>query len=112
MTDPATLMGQLDADARALDAVGRELGAKLKELAEVEIAHQDAYDAALLEVNESSKEKREAKARLAVPVELRGRLARLRREVEALKSYARIKGDTMSGRQSQLSALRDEARVG
>src|SRR5689334_13116357 len=107
--DPATLMGQIDADCRALDAVGKELGAKLKQLADTEIAYQDAYDAALLDSSEGSKEKREARARQGVPAELRGRLFRLRGEVESLKQYARIKAGTLSGRQSQLSTLKVEA---
>ena len=109
-TDPGTVMGQITADCNALDAVGRELGAKLKELATAEISYGDAYDVALGEVDGSSKEKREAAARQRVDAELRGRVFRLKREVEALKEYARIKGNSVSARQSILAALRDEMR--
>lgn len=109
-TDPGMVLGEIASDCRSLDAVGKALGAKLKDLAEAEIEHSDAFDAALVTADASSKEKREAQARMAIDPELRGRLARLTREVEALNKYARIKGDTLSGRQSQLSTLRDEQR--
>lgn len=110
-TDPATLMDQIARDCRALDAVGKMLGKKLKELADAEISYGDAYDAGLVEADGSSKEKREAQARQSIDPELRGKVARLGREIEALKKWAEIKGKTLSGRQSQLSTLRDEARA-
>jgi len=109
-TDPATLMAEIAQDCRSLDAVGKALGEKLKELAEAEISYGDAYDAALADADGTSKEKREAQARTAVGAELRGKVARLNREIEALKKWADIKGKTLSGRQSQLSTLRDEQR--
>lgn len=111
-TDPATIMAEVTADCRSLDAVGRELGAKLKLLADAELAYGDAFDTKLLEADESSKERREAWARQHVDADLRGALTRLKREVDALQAYARIKGAVLSGRQSILSTLRDEARGG
>jgi hypothetical protein len=108
MTDPASVLAAIEADCRALDAVGKALGAKVKALTEAEIEYQDAYDAALLDSSETSKEKREAQARQMVPVELRGRVMRLRGDVESYKRYATIKAAALSGRQSQLATLKAE----
>ena len=108
-TDPGAILTAIHADCKALDAVGKLLGEKIQQLTNAEIEFQDAYDAALLDSTESSKEKREAQARQSVPAELRGRVARLRGEVESYKQWARIKGNTLSGRQSQLSSLKSEA---
>lgn len=109
-TDPASVMAAIVADTRALDAAGAELGRKIKELADAEIAYGDAFDAALVGQEGGSKELREARARQQVPVELRGRVRRVKAEVESLKEYVRIKGNTVSARQSLLAALRDEMR--
>ena len=121
MSDPATLMGEVEADCRALDACGKELGRALKELAEAEIASGDAFDAALIEVEREyagrderlpSAEQRAAHARQKIEPELRGKAMRLKREVEALQHWARIKQASVSGRQSILSTLKAELGAG
>ena len=54
--DPATLMGQVDANARALDTAGSELGKAIKVLQQRELAYDEAHETALIEIFHEHKE--------------------------------------------------------
>lgn len=118
MSDPARLIGAIDADCRALDAAGKELGAKLKQLAQAELAYGDAYEAelaVLVEEHHKAGERlpgedvRRALIHARIDRALYRQQHQLRREVEALEKWGRMKEKTLSGRQSELSFLKAEA---
>ncbi len=117
MNDPATLIHQIDADCSALDAVGKELGAKIKALGAAEIAYEDAYEdelAVLVEEYANGDQRlpgedvRRALIHARIDRELYRVKRRLAREVQALEKYGRAKEKTLSGRQSELSFLKAE----
>jgi len=118
MSDPAQLMAAIDMDCRALDAAGKELGHKTKQLAEAELAYGDAFEAelaVLVEEHQASGERlpgedvRRALIHARIDRALYRAKHQLRREVEALEKWGRMKEKTLSGRQSELSFLKAEA---
>ena len=119
MTDPAILMQAIEDDCTALDLAAKELARISKEdkLVDAEIAYQDALDAALIEIEDEyrrrdeklpSEAQREARARQRVEKHVRREYLELKRRVELIEKWGRMREKALSGRQSELSFLKAE----
>jgi hypothetical protein len=120
-TDPYTVMGAIDADARSLDHASARLGRVIKELVDTEARYDTAFQSELVRIHHAAKQEgtrppaediRKALAARSVDSTLYGRYLALQAEVEALKQFVRSREAILSARQSLLSALRAEARAG
>jgi len=118
--DPATLMGQIDANARALDTAGAELGRAIKAMSEAEFAYDEAFESELLRIYHESKEAherppaedvRKAMAHRAIRPTVYAAYLDARAQVDALKAYVRALEASVSARQSLLSALKAEGGI-
>jgi hypothetical protein len=119
-TDPGTVMSQIDADARSLDAASSRLGARIKELVDTEAEYDRSVQSELVRIHHAAKgagerppaeDIRKALAAQSVDSALYGRYLALQAEVDALKQYVKSRESILSARQSLLSALRAEARA-
>lgn len=119
MSDPAALMAAIEDDCAALDLAAKELARISKEdlLAKAEIAYMDALDAALIAVEDEyrarderlpSEAQREARARQRIAKHLREDYLEIKRKVELIERWGRMKEKALSGRQSELSFLKAE----
>lgn len=122
MSDPAALLQAIDDDCQALDSAAKELARISKEnlLAKAEIAYQDALDAALVAVEQEyrdrgdklpSEAQREAHARQQIPRSVREEYVELKRRVELIEKWGRMREKALSGRQSELSFLKAEGQA-
>ncbi len=122
MSDPAALLQAIDEDCQALDMAAKELAriSKDNELARAEIAYQDALDAALVAIEAEYRERgeklpseaqREAHARQRVPKSLRDDFLTIKRRVELIGAWGRLREKALSGRQSELSFLKSEGQA-
>lgn len=122
MSDPVALMEAIDGDCAALDLAAKELAqiSKSNLLARAEIAYQDALDAALVAVEAEyrqreeklpSEAQREAHARQRVPKHLRDEYVEIKRRVELIEKWGRMREKALSGRQSELSFLKAEGQA-
>lgn len=117
MADPAILMREISDDCAALDEASRELHSIVDRLALAELDYEDAMDRALIAVEEDyrkrderlpSERQREAHARQKIDPQLRRNYLELKRRVDLIEKWGRIKEKTLSGRQSELSFLKSE----
>lgn len=117
MPDPAILMSEISQDCAALDEASKELKSFVDRLALAELDYEDAMDRALVAVEEEyrkrdeklpSERQREAHARQKIDPGLRRNFLDLKRRVELIEKWGRIKEKTLSGRQSELSFLKAE----
>ena len=117
MTDPVALMEAIDADCLALDNAAKYLHDMMAELPLKELAYADALDAALIEVEDEYRERgerlpseaqREARARTRIAPGVRREFLELKRKVELVEKWGRMREKALSGRQSELSFLKAE----
>lgn len=120
MSNPARLMQEISDDCAALDEASKELRRLVDRLALAELDYEDALDKALIEVEEEyrkrdeklpSERQREAHARRKIDPQLRRDFLELKRRVELIEKWGRIKEKTLSGRQSELSFLKSEGNA-
>ena len=122
VSDPVALMAAIDDDCAALDSAAKELAriSKDNELAKAEIAYQDALDAALVAVEAEyrdrgdklpSEAQREAHARQRVAKHLRDDFLTIKRRVELIEKWGRMREKALSGRQSELGFLKAEGQA-
>lgn len=120
MSDVASLLSAIDADANALDQASKELRRLADELVDAEVSYEDAMDVALTTVEEQyrsreeklpSERQREAHARPLIDPDVRHRYMRVSRRLKVIKDWAEIRGRALSARQSELNALKAEAGV-
>jgi hypothetical protein len=119
MTDPALVMAGMDADVQLLDTIGKQLDTATQALNVAE----ERWDIVLDTVTATLEEEYAEAGRKSVPehtalsaARRTDRVAyaewrRARREVERLQARRQTVSAALSGRQSQLGALRDEARA-
>lgn len=120
MTDPATLMSAIDADAVRLDELEQLLDKAVTALDQAEERWLEVRD----QVADSLKDEMESQGRKGDPAEhwidvqarKANRLAhtnfrRAKRAVEKCQVQVQAKRAAMNGRQSELRALADEARA-
>ncbi|HXO86911.1 MAG TPA: hypothetical protein VN803_15420, partial [Gemmatimonadales bacterium] len=90
---------------------------KTDELAKAEIAYMDALDAALIQVEDEYRERgeklpseaqREARARQRIEAHLRKDYVEVKRKVELIEKWGRMREKALSGRQSELGFLKAE----
>ena len=117
MSDPAILMREISDDCAALDEASREMRSLVDRLALAELDYEDAMDRALIQVEKEyatrderlpSERQRDAHARQKIDPGLRRNYLELKRRVDLLEKWGRIKEKTFSGRQSELSFLKAE----
>jgi hypothetical protein len=121
VSDPVTVMLAIDADALRLDELEKALGEAADLLDQAEEAWDEVYDA----VAESLKTEMANEGRKGDPAEhwitattRRQHRAtyvnwrRARRAMDRIEKQVKAKTAAMSGRQSELGALRDEIRAG
>lgn len=117
MTDPATLMARIEEDCDALDNGAKFLDEMTEQLANAELAYLDALDTARLEVEDyytnrdmklPSEAQRDARAHSKMQAGLRRDFVTLKRKVELVKEWGRMREKALSGRQSELSFLKAE----
>ena len=116
--DPAGLMAAIDADARALDTCGKELGAAIKHESQVRAIHEEATEKALIELRDEAKRDGErlpgmdmlrALAHRRVDSRVYGEALAAKAQVEALRAWSRALEASVSARQSLLRAMTSEA---
>ncbi len=119
MTDPVSLIRQIDDGARALDTSGRELGLSIKAAAEAEIEYERSMTIELLKVKDeydAQGEKlpaeglRTAMAHKRIKAAVYADYITTKARVDALRGYLRALEAATSARQSLLKAMTDEAR--
>lgn len=120
MSDPAILMLAIGEDCDALDEASKELASLVDRLALSEIEYEDAMDMALIEVEKEytslgqklpSERQREAHARQKINPRLRRDYLELKRRVELIEKWGRMREKALSGRQSELSFLKSEGNA-
>ena len=120
MTDPATLMQAIDEDCAALDNGAKFLAEMTDKLTEAEIAYEDALDGALIQVEDEyaakgerlpSERQREARARKLIDPKIRREFLEIKRKVELVEKWGRMREKALSGRQSELSFLKTEGQA-
>ena len=118
--DPASVMASIDADARALDVAGRELGAAIKVLQGRELAYEEVHQKTLLAIYHEHKESgerlpaeelRRALAHQRMDRHIYAHFLEAKAQVNALQAYIGTLKASVSARQSLLSALRTEAMI-
>jgi hypothetical protein len=115
--DPATLMGEIHASARAIDAGSKQLGQAIRRLAQTQETYEAAQESALILIRDEAvtagervpaEDLRRAMAHRRVPSEIYGAYLQNQAEVDGLKAWLRAQEAALSARQSLLSALRAE----
>lgn len=120
MTDPQHVLDALGTDLEALDRLGKAIYHATDELSEAESAWEALVDATV----ESLKDDMASEGRKGDPAEHYAvsvcrkqhraeyqRYRRAKRDLERLQALSQVRRQMCSGRQSQLAALRDEARA-
>ena len=119
ITEPIEIQAEIDRLCRALGQAADELGAKIVELGNAEIAYGDLFDDALVQLYEDLNGQRlpgedVRRALIHRNQEIRDSFHRMRmvaRRVEAVEKWSRKCEAELTGRESQLRSLRGEARA-
>lgn len=120
MTDPATVMAEISEGAAALDQLGKDIDAAVDRFLKAEGAWEEAYDAAADQLSDEYRDegRKSSPSEHAITTAARSTSRPVWREYRAAKKHldrieTRISAAraAMNGRQSELGALRDEARV-
>lgn len=119
MSDPITLMGQIDVDCAELDQIGKDLDTVLEALELAEASYEETFEAELAVLAEEHETKGRLPGEEVRRAIIHKRIDRgLYREVKRLSSLAKrleARGrrieKTLSGRQSELSFLKSEGSV-
>lgn len=120
MTDPATVMDAIGQDAADLDSYGKQLDNAVTQLNLAEAAWELIYDQFIEELTEDTAKKRLPGEDVRVALCRRrddtnrqawNNLRNAKRAVEKLEKQISAKRAALSGRQSELGALRDEAKA-
>lgn len=119
VTDPATVMRLIHGDTVALDSLGKHLHEGVTKLVETEDKWEQKYDQFIEDLRDEyanstsrlpGEDVRLSLARQAHRAEWQA-YRTAKRNVEQLERRLSAKKAALSGRQSELSALRDEARA-
>ena len=119
ITEVLQIQDEIDRLCRALDKVGQELGVRIVELGNAEIAYGDSFDDALVQLYEDlngtrlpGEDVRRALIHRTPAIrEQWHEVRRLQRRIEALEKWSRKAEAELTGRESQLRSLRAEARA-
>lgn len=122
MSDISSLMQAIEEDCAALDNASKVLSefSELDTLAQAELAYEDALDAALIEVENEyrdrceklpSERQREARARQKISKSTREQFVEVKRKIELIEKWGRMREKALSGRQSELSFLKSEGQA-
>lgn len=120
LSSPYELMSAIEADARGLDAGGRQLAKAIKQLGDLERDYEKAVQDALITLYHDAKERgdrlpaediRKALSHRQVPAPVYGAFLAKKAEVDALKAWTRTVESSLSARQSLLNALKAELRA-
>lgn len=119
MSDPVTVMDALGEGAGELDRLSKDMDSAVDKLNQAEMVWDNAYDEFIEELVEDTAKKRLPGEDVRVSLCRRARpenrlawksLREARRNVEKLEKQITAKRAVLSARQSELGALRDEAR--
>lgn len=120
MSDPATVMNAIGNDANSLDQYGRDLDQAIENLNNAEKAWELIYDQFIEELVEDTAKKRLPGEDVRVALCRRqdgtnrqawNNLRAAKRKVEKLEKQITATRAALSGRQSELGALRDEQKA-
>lgn len=120
MTDPATLMQRIDEDCEALDSGAKALDQLVDTAARVELEYLEALDKALIDVEDHytnlgqklpSEQQRVARAHQKMDRTKREAYLEVKRKVELIEKWGRMREKALSGRQSELSFLKAEGQA-
>jgi hypothetical protein len=120
VSDTATVIAEIGADVESLDKIGKAIYSSTDEYCAAEEAWEEVYD----QVAEALKEEMRDEQRKGDPAEHTiiavarrqhrttwVRYRRAKRDLERWERILQAKRASLNGRQSELAALRDEARV-
>lgn len=117
---PAQVMAAINTDAANLDTASKELFRAIEERGEAQAAYDHALNAELIRIRDEAhrlgerlpaEDLRKAIAHGKIDRSVYADFLTATAKVEAMKARTRAISDAMSGRQSLLAAMRDEARA-
>ena len=120
VSSPHELMAQIEADARSLDAGGRQLAKAIQQAVQVSRDYERAMQSELITIYDAAKRSgermpaedvRRAMAHKAVDHNVYAQFLIKQAEIEALKAWTRTTMAALSAKQSLLAAMRDELRA-
>lgn len=119
--DPVAVMNAIDSAAALLDQDSRDLHEAITNLQTAQAIYEQARTTALIELMDQYKEAgerlpaedlRAALVHRRVEAKVYGDFLSAKARVEAIKASSRARENALSARQSLLSTLREEAKVG
>ena len=120
INEPALIQQEIDRLCRSLGAAATELGTKIEELGQAELAYGDAFEDGLVQLVEDhdgarlpGEDVRRALIHKTAGVRERWHVVRkLQRRVEAVEKWSRKVEAELVGRESQLRSMLGEGRRG